>query len=234
MEKTENRVRKVRKESKANRDLRVHKALRDWMVYRVQKGIRESREKMGRTEKHSTPTLLMQTAQMGLKIFLYPTVIGNISECMLILRKMTAQTRQNTHGVRSKAQMGRLEHLESRELMERPHIYISPMQTAQMARRDFPPRMVQISSISGSIQIIHRQIVQMLRSIHGQRSKANRGNVVHREFPVCKGYKVLKVNREYRDLKEIQVLPDRRDQPDSPPIFILSIPQLRILHQVAR
>lgn len=159
--------------------------------------------KMGRTEKHSTPTLLMQTAQMGLKIFLYPTVIGNISECMLILRKMTAQTRQNMHGVRSKAQMGRLEHPESRELMERPHIYISPMQTAQMARRDFPPRMVQISSISGSIQIIHRQIVQMLRSIHGQRSKANRGNVVHREFPVCKGYKVPRVNRGYRVPKEI-------------------------------
>ena len=130
-------VRKVRKESKANRDLRVHKALRDWMVYRVQKGIRESREKMGRTEKHSTPTSPMRTAQTVGQIFPCPTVIGNISECMLILRKMTAQTRQNTHGVRSKAQTGRSEHPESRELMERPRIYISPTQTVQMARRDF-------------------------------------------------------------------------------------------------
>ena len=169
MEKTGNRVRKVRKESKANRDLRVHKALRDWMVYRVQRGIRESREKMGRTEKHSTPTSPMRTAQTVGQIFPCPTVIGNISECMLILRKMTAQTRQNTHGVRSKAQTGRSEHPESRELMERPRIYISPTQTVQMARRDFPPRMVQISSISGSTRIIHRQIVQMLRSIHGQK-----------------------------------------------------------------
>ena len=98
-----------------------------------------------------------------------PTVIGNISECMSILFRTTAQTQQNTHGARSKAQTGRSEHQESRELMERPHIYISPMQTAQMARRDFPPRMVQISSISGSTRIIHRQIVQMLRSIHGQK-----------------------------------------------------------------
>ena len=64
---------------------------------------------------------------------------------------------------------GRSEHPESRELMERPRIYISPTQTVQMARRDFPPRMVQISSISGSTRIIHRQIVQMLRSIHGQK-----------------------------------------------------------------
>ena len=169
MEKTGNRVLRARKESKANRDLRDHKALRDWMVYRVQRGIRESREKMGRTEKHSTPTSPMRTAQTVGQIFPCPTVIGNISECMLILRKMTAQTRQNTHGVRSKAQTGRSEHPESRELMERPRIYISPTQTVQMARRDFPPRMVQISSISGSTRIIHRQIVQMLRSIHGQK-----------------------------------------------------------------
>ena len=169
MVRTGNRVLRARKESKANRDLLVRKALRDWMVYRGQKGIKESREKMGRTEKHSTPTLPTQTVQMGLKIFLYPTAIGIMSECILILRKMTAQTRQNTHGVRSKAQTGRSEHPESRELMERPRIYISPTQTVQMERRDFPPRMVQTSSISGSIQIIYRQTVQMLRSIHGQK-----------------------------------------------------------------
>ena len=181
----------MRKESKANRDLRDHKALRDWMVYRVQRGIRESREKMGRTEKHSTPTSPMRTAQTVGQIFPCPTVIGNISECMLILRKMTAQTRQNTHGVRSKAQTGRSEHPESRELMERPRIYISPTQTVLMERRDFPPRMVQISSISGSIQIIYRQTVQMLRSIHGQRSKANRGNVGY------KGCKEKKANRGF-------------------------------------
>ena len=181
----------MRKESKANRDLRDHKALRDWMVYRVQRGIRESREKMGRTEKHSTPTSPMRTAQTVGQIFPCPTVIGNISECMLILRKMTAQTRQNTHGVRSKAQTGRSEHPESRELMERPRIYISPTQTAQMERQDFPPRMAQISSISGSTRIIHRQIVQMLRSIHGQKSKANRGNVGY------KGCKEKKANRGF-------------------------------------
>ena len=169
MEKTGNRVLRARKESKANRDLLVHKALRDWMVYRVQKGIKESREKTELTEKHSTLTFLMQTVQTGLKIFLYPTAIGIMSECTLILRKMTAQTRKNTRGVRSKVRTEQTEHPESRELMERPRIYISPMQTVLMERQDFPPRMVQISSISGSIQIIHRQIVQMLRSIHGQK-----------------------------------------------------------------
>ena len=100
MEKTGNRVLRARKESKANRDLRVHKALRDWMVYRVQKGIKEFREKTGRTEKHSTPTSPMRTAQTAGQIFPCPTVIGNISECTLILRKMTAQTRKNTRGVR--------------------------------------------------------------------------------------------------------------------------------------
>ena len=190
----------MRKESKANRDLRVHKALRDWMVYRVQRGIKESREKMGGTEKHSTPTSPMRTAQTVGQIFPCPTVIGNISECMSILFRTTAQTQQNTHGARSKAQTGKTEHPESRELMERPRIYISPTQTVQMARRDFPPRMVQISSISGSIQIIHRQIVQMLRSIHGQRSKANRGNV---------GYKDCKEKKENRGFLEQLVRMER-------------------------
>ena len=200
MEKTGNRVLRARKESKANRDLLVHKALRDWMVYRVQKGIRESREKTELTEKHSTLTFLMQTVQTGLKIFLYPTAIGIMSECTLILRKMTAQTRKNTRGVRSKVRTEQTEHPESRELMERPRIYISPMQTVLMERQDFPPRMVQISSISGSTRIIHRQIVQMLRSIHGQKSKANRGNV---------GYKDCKEKKENRGFLEQLVRMER-------------------------
>ena len=79
--------------------------------------LRESREKMGRTEKRSTPTLPTQTVQTGLKIFLYPTAIGNMSECMLISRKRILQTRKNTRGVRSKVRTEQTEHPESRQLM---------------------------------------------------------------------------------------------------------------------
>ena len=162
----------------------------DSKVCRGRRAIRESLEKMGRTERPATPISLMPTARTARQISPYLTATGNMLECMWTSPKRTARIRVITPGARSKEQTEARARQGNRGQMERLPTFILPMLIALMVLVAFPHRTAPISCTLDSIRIIPSQTARIQVSMPGQRSRVIRDRMepmdrmvrtVHRE-----------------------------------------------------